>query len=97
MTQVARYVMNPAEDVVLFGDDLAEGMQVLREDPYARITFEHDPGRAEQFSRVTRLRLYPETLTFLGEWSDGYQKHIGPVARDRAWIVKKASIPGQED
>lgn len=101
---VAAYLMNPAEDEIRFGDEIAEGMLVLRENRALR------PGRGasedvqlrgQRFCRVTRLRRVPaaggspEQIVFVGVWVDGYQEVCGPVAVSRAWLVKKAA-PGEQ-
>jgi hypothetical protein len=103
-TQVARYLMNPAEDVILFGDELAEGMQVLPEDASMRHSSD-DSLRAQRFMKVTRLRrlpgngTMPDRIGFIGEWVDGYQEATSGsgIAISYAWIVKKDSIPGAAD
>lgn len=100
MAQVASYLMNPAEDTLLFGDELREGMWVLLDDEHLRAGVEAPEEvqiRAQRFCRVARLRIHGETLSFVGEWVDGYQKSRGPVALSYAWIVKKDSIPAEED
>lgn len=101
---VARYLMDPAEDVILFGDELAEGMWVLPESPEARPGSEAPEDerlRGQRFCRVTRLRRKHggyqggEGTVFVGEWVDGYQRVISATTQ-LAWIVKKSSLPGAE-
>ena len=90
------YLMNPAEDVVLFGDEITEGMWVLFEDRILRPgseASEDQQMRGQRFCRVTRLRKNAEHLWFVGEWVDGYQEVEGPVALSYGWIVKKSSLP----
>lgn len=97
-TDVAAYLMNPAEDVILFGDELAEGMWVLPESPWARSgrsgCGEDAALRAERFRKVTRLRRTPAAgdcpaqTVFVGEWIDGYQE-IHSFAVSHGWIVKR--------
>ena len=101
-TQLARYLMDPAEDVVLYGDDLTEGMWVLREDWSLRNETSPREGerlRGQRFCRVTRLRRDGDLITFIGEWVDGYQEAANRTHVTYAWIVKKASlpIPGTDD
>lgn len=100
-TEVASYLMNPAEDVIVFGDELAEGMWVISESPSARYLGEDEDARlrAERFCRVTRLRRVPpvgttpEQVVFIGEQVDGYQMvQSGHLAC--GWIVKRESLPG---
>lgn len=103
-TQVAQYEMNPAEDAVLFGDEIADGMWVLPE--FAPIrqrgTGEDAAIRAQRFRRVTRLRREEHSgygggacLIFVAEWIDGYQE-IHSFAVTHGWIVKRESVPGGE-
>jgi hypothetical protein len=100
-TTVASYRMNPAEDVVIFGDELAEGMLVLPEDALLRsgaYGSEEDRLRRQRFRKVTRLRVTPrygmdDLTAFIGEWIDGYQERQA-YAASFAWIVKKDSLPG---
>lgn len=94
---VAAYLMNPAEDVIVFGDELAEGMWVLPATlprrPYG--DDEDSRIRSQRFRRVTRLRRVPaaganqEQAVFVGEWIDGYQE-IHSYAVTHGWITKKA-------
>jgi hypothetical protein len=101
MTTVTTYLMNPAEDVVLFGEELADGMWVLPEDGLLRnLSFgtEEEQLRRQRFCKVTRLRrrrLEPgnNILIFIGEWVDGYQE-ICRYNESYGWIVKKNLIPG---
>src|SRR5260370_3901705 len=68
---VATYVMNPAEDVVLFGDELANGMWVLADDCGARPPYgptEDERLRSQRFRRATPLRPHGEPLTFVRAW-----------------------------
>lgn len=96
--RIASYVMNPAEDVVMFGDDLAEGMWVLREDTSMRHDYgtEEEQLRGQRFMRVTRLRFTPgpasDLAVFIGEWVDGHQE-VQRIAVTFGWIVKKDSLP----
>jgi len=96
-TDVATYLMNPAEDVIAFGDELAEGMWVLPESPAARPggrTGEDAAIRAQRFRKITRLRRIPamgatpEQTVFVGEWIDGYQE-VHSFAVSHGWLVKK--------
>jgi hypothetical protein len=95
-TDVASYLMSPAEDVICFGDELAEGMWVLPESAWARSrgTGEDAAIRAQRFRKVTRLRRIPamgaapEQTVFVGEWIDGYQE-IHSFAVSHGWLVKK--------
>jgi hypothetical protein len=91
------YRMNPAEDTLLRGDQLTEGMWVLAELNALRTpagTSEDDLIRAQRFRQVTGLRRQPgipELAVFTGTWVDGYQKtHTSGPGTE--WIVKKDSI-----
>ncbi len=93
------YRMDPAEDVILLGDELREGMWVLIEDTAVRAGSEAPEDvqlRAQRFCQVTRLRRHGGIVTFIGEWVDGYQQtrsvHVG-----HAWIVKRNSLPSAQD
>ena len=95
-TTVPVYRMNPAEDRIIFGDELEEGMWVLAEHPDHRIRSggEDEQIRAQRFRRVTRLRNTPGNTVFIGEWADGYQEvHTCRIVT--AWLVRKDS-PGEE-
>lgn len=97
-TRTAVYRMNPAEDRIIFGDDLEEGMWVLAESPHQRTPYvknedEDEDGRlrAQRFRQVTRLRITlrmgATQTVFVGEWVDGYQAvHVFDV--QAAWLVK---------
>ena len=102
MNTSALYVMNPAEDIVLYGDDLTEGMMVMAESELARKHPDEDRQlRANRFCKVTRLRRTPavggapEQVLFIGEWVDGYQQAYGGAVTS-TWIVKRDQ-PGGED
>lgn len=102
-TEVTPYRMNPAEDDILFGDELREGMWVLTESARSR-----QPGgadgdsriRAQRFRRVTRLRREsgacgnPGKTIFVGEWVDGY-KEVHSYAVTYGWIVKR-DVPEED-
>jgi len=94
------YRMNPAEDTLVYGDELEEGMWVLASDPGARLPAGDDEDgrhRRQRFRRVNRLRrersgFGNEVTTFTGTWVDGYQeRHMHDIRA--AWIVKKAPAP----
>jgi hypothetical protein len=96
------YRMNPAEDEIRFGDELAEGMWVLAETPWNRQPggeTEDDQVRAQRFRQVTRLQTRPyfsTTVTrFVGEWVDGYAE-VHEHNIETAWLVRK-DPPGQEE
>lgn len=98
-TTVASYEMNPTEDVVIFGDQLAEGMWVIPEASYMRSRGSGEDARlrGERFRQVTQLRHLPgqgnipEQTAFIGVWVDGYQE-IHSMAVTWGWIVKKDSL-----
>ena len=98
-TTVASYVMDPATDVVLYGDEVAEGMWVLPDALLRAGGTEDERLRANRFRRVTKLRPYPASgnappgIAFVGEWVDGYQE-AHRYAVIWAWIVRKDSLPG---
>jgi len=87
------YRMNPAEDTLLRGDQLAEGMWVLAEIdafrlPVAAVS-EDGRLRAQRFRRVSGLRREGALVRFTGTWVDGYQMtHTSNLGT--TWIVKKA-------
>ena len=92
------YRMNPAEDTLLFGDELEEGMWVLTDDPTMRRPYGNDEDsqlRRQRFRRVTHLRHVPgggsapDKVVFVGEWVDGY-KEVHSYAVTFGWIIKKA-------
>ena len=100
---VARYVMNPAEDEIRFGDELADGMWVLQEPWEMRSPHgdsEDEQMRRQRFRRVTRLRhvagggVAPPKIVFVAEWVDGYQE-VHSYAVSYGWLVKK-SAPAAE-
>lgn len=95
---VSAYVMSPAEDVILFGDELGNGMWVLADDCGARPPYgaaEEDRLRAQRFRRVTRLRREGDLVTFVGEWLDGYQA-LHQASASSGWIVKRDSLLARE-
>lgn len=98
------YQMNPAEDTVLFGDDLQEDMWVLSDSPEIRQPRGDNEDiqlRRQRFRRVTRLRIRPAVgdspaaVVFVGEWVDGYQE-VHSYGVMNGWIVKKDSIKPPE-
>ena len=100
-TGVTEYRMSPAEDKILFGDELEDGMWVLTEDTTARQPHRYDEDsqiRRQRFRRVTRLRRAPgyagapDKITFVGEWVDGYQE-VHSYAVTFGWLVKKDAQP----
>lgn len=101
--QVAAYLMNPAEDVVIYGDDLVEGMWVLPENELVRATGRTEDAqiRGQRFRRVTQLRTQrgasglPDLSVFIGEWVDGYQERHA-YAVTWCWIVKRDDPAGTE-
>lgn len=91
------YKMNPAEDCVLYGDELTEGMWVMPQslDMRNRAWPDEDEFlRGQRFCRVTKLRqtpadgIVPAGIAFVGEWVDGYQ-FAYRMAHAHAWIVKR--------
>ena len=99
MSEIARYVMNPKMDVILFGDELKEGMWVMPSELRGDHGTEDERLRAQRFMQVTRLRFMPGqcgTLTcFVGEWVDGYQE-VKRFNVSFGWIVRKDSVPGAQ-
>lgn len=103
-TAVARYRMNPAEDRIVFGDELEEGMWVLTDDWSMRQPHGYDEDsklRQQRFRKVTRLRRVPggasapDKTVFVGEWVDGYAE-VHSYAVTFGWIVKKNPTEGDE-
>lgn len=99
MNDTADYRMNPAEDTLIFGDELKEGMWVLADDSTVRRPHGYDEDsqlRRQRFRRVTRLRKEPghgsapDKVVFIAEWVDGY-KEVHSYAVTYGWIVKKAA------
>jgi hypothetical protein len=104
-TAVAEYRMNPDEDEILFGDELREGMWILRAEPTGRTHDGTEDGkiRAQRFRRIVRIRqstaaqavpdigVVPAQIAIVGEWIDKYQE-IWTGAVTNAWLVKK-SVP----
>ncbi len=94
-TAVTTYVMNPAEDVIVFGDELADEMWVLADDCCCRPPYggsEDERLHSQRFRRVTKLRREGDLVTFIGEWLDGYQA-MHQASTSSGWIVKKDSLP----
>jgi hypothetical protein len=100
-TDVTEYRMNPAEDMIVFGDELEDGMWVLTESTMARQPHGYDEDsqiRRQRFRRVTRLRREPgyasapDKVVFVGEWVDGYQE-VHAYAVTFGWLVKKDPQP----
>lgn len=88
---MSHYRMNPAEDRIIDGTELAEGMLVLCENWTSRQPHDYDGedlGRQDQFRKVTKLRHKGELIVFLGEWDDGYQE-THTYHRDYTWLAKK--------
>ena len=96
MTVINAYIMNPAEDTILYGSDIREGMLVLPESETVRYMggSEDQQLRAERFWRVTRLGRRLDMITFIGEQVDGFQRGW-TVLDTNTWIVKRASIPDE--
>jgi hypothetical protein len=99
VSTITAYVMNPETDVVLFGDQLAEGLLVLPESWLQRLGGTEDEQlRGQRFRTVTALRTEPSAygspaqFSFIGEWVDGYQAQWrGAISW--TWIVSRSSIP----
>src|SRR5262249_40378719 len=75
--RITPYQMNPAEDYLAFGDELEDGMLVLREDISARNRAwpsEDEFLRGQRFCRVPRLRCTGDHIAFIGVYVDGQQK-----------------------
>jgi hypothetical protein len=99
-TRIAAYKMNPAEDRILYGDEITEGMWVMFEDPHGRCSDEapeDEQIRSNRFCRVTRMRTTNngQTIVFIGEWVDGYQKRYATHG-NASWIVKREDAPPAE-
>jgi len=91
---VAMYLMNPVEDVILFGDELADDMWVLADDCCSRPPYgntDDEQLHSQRFRRVTKLRREGDLVTFVGEWLDGYQA-LHQAGASSGWIVKKDSL-----
>jgi hypothetical protein len=92
---MSRYLMNPAEDEIIFGDELREGMVVFPENG----GYWDDPHPYE-FYRVTRLRILGKNdyrvTQFIGVHPDGYAR-VHEVSISHAWLVKKSSFPQEEE
>jgi hypothetical protein len=87
--------MNPAEDTIVFGDELSDEMWVLADDCCSRPPYggtEDERLHSQRFRRVTRLRREGDLVTFIGEWLDGYQA-MHQASTSSGWIVKKDSLP----
>lgn len=98
-TRIASYDMSPAEDVLLYGDEIAEGMLVLTEASFLRPGSEAGEDgalRGQRFCKVTKLRRHGDIITFIGEYVDGFQKSF-EVAYSWAWIVKRDSVPPADE
>lgn len=100
---VAAYRMNPAEDRIVLGDELTEGMWVLPEDQRLRTHDGSEDGqiRAQRFRRIICRRVGPDyspsappQIMLIGEWIDGHQE-TWRGAVTNSWLVKKET-PGEE-
>ena len=99
MNTVTAYKMNPAEDEILFGADLEEGMWVLCEFPPLRSPHgegEDDQIRRQCFRQVTGLQHSGDQIVFIGRWVDGYAEVHKYHATFYGWIVKRAAAPSAE-
>lgn len=103
MSTITAYKMNPATDRIVFGDELRDGMLVIREDAHMRCASaasEDEQIRMNHFCKVTRLRTVDRgsgpCAAFIGEWVDGYQKAFGPIHHMFAWIVRREDVPDAE-
>jgi hypothetical protein len=79
------YLMNPATDTLLYGDELKDGMKVLLEWSVLR---NHEEGRLDEFFTITRLGHDGNLIRFIALYDDGYMKS-GTYNRSYAWIVRK--------
>jgi hypothetical protein len=102
---VTTYRMNPAEDRIVFGEEITEGMWVLTEPWPMRSPHGSDEEshlRAQRFRKVTRLRHVPGSgaspakVVFVGEWVDGYQE-VHEYAVTYGWLVKKDPVTAGEE
>ena len=90
--------MNPAEDVLVAGADLADGM-LVRPEGSLFVGDDADIARLTEPRRVTRLTRRADSgynggavIEFIGEWPDGYQE-VHRWAVTAYWIVRRDSIP----
>jgi hypothetical protein len=101
MSTITAYVMDPATDVLLFADELADGMQVMPEGATPGLGTEDEQLRAQRFRTVSRLRRQaadptcPELIVFVGEWVDGYQQTLRYNIAS-SWIVRRDSTPAPD-
>ena len=100
MTTITAYEMSPATDRIVFGDELRDGMWIIREDETMRCGSAHSEDveiRVNRFCKVTRLQTVEcgsgPCVIFIGEWVDGYQKAFGPIHHMFAWIVRREDVP----
>ena len=96
MTTITAYKMNPAEDTILFGTELEEGMWVLCE--FAPMRGPHGDSEEEQirrqcFRQVTGLHYSGDQVVFIGRWIDGYAEVHRYHATFYGWLVKRGPAP----
>ena len=93
------YVANVADETIVFGDSLANGMRVLIEDSLLRgdesATNSYEVARAEEtlnWCKVTKFKIRNGIATFVGVYDDGSLR-VRTYATGHGWIVKENSIP----
>lgn len=102
--QVTPYLMNPAEDQILFGDELRAGMLAMPEETgiRARGGDEDAQLRGQRFRRIVRTREgaaasggVPPQIVIICEWVDGYRE-TWSGAITHTWIVKREATAAEE-
>ena len=93
------YEMNPeTEDLLFDGNELAEGMVVLVEDPNRRIDIEgsmtpehfYEARKWNRWFMISRLDRTPNgmRLSFLGTYEDGTKFKFDDVNKNHGWLCK---------
>ena len=94
-----KYMLDPATEDVLFGDDLRPGMIVVLEDGALRTDPDgpRENPQSSKWCQVDSIRFSEnrngKTVCFTGLYADGMKRMRGVYVTSHGWIVKKNSIP----
>lgn len=79
-------------DVILYSDEITEGMQVLIADPMLQEGILENFVAASQWCTVTKLRRDTYFLRFVGLYQCGTLR-FRKVATNHAWVVRRITVP----